>query len=667
MKLLSLKLKNFKGIREFELIANGVNVDIFGDNATGKTTIFDALIWLLFDKDSQNRNNFEIKTLDEAGSAIHRLEHEVEGTFLIDNRTVILRKVYKEKWTRKRGQAIEKFEGHTTDYFIDEVPLKTKREYDSSISNMVDEKVFKLLTNPLFFNENIEWGERRNIILKICGDVSTDEVIDKNKTLADLKKHLNSGKSIADLKAMASAKQSKINSELKMIPVRISELQNSLQEVVTDNVSEVTLQAQIGNSRQLLENKNKEILLTENGGAVTQLQIEIKQIDGQIQSLINNLNAANNERKENLQQQLFDLNGKKNSLVTDISNKTHNQTVLKQANEQAESVRNNLLAEWSRINGTEFTVHENTEDCTCGYCGQALPTEMLEANRQKVEKERETFNLNKANKLAEINVQGKTNAEKVASNNQKLNELSGEIAVLNSQLEYVEKEINQVTTELETVKTSVITTSPAIEALKRQQDEIREKINNNQTAQAEMIENLKTERISLQNNIVALEGRLAAFNQSQNTIKRIKELEEQQKKLAIEYEELTGLIYLTEEFTKRKVDMLQEKINSKFKLARFKMFAENVTNDGIAECCETTLNGVPYKDLNNAAKINVGLDIIRTLAEYYEFEAPIFVDNAEAVTRLIDMGDTQIIRLVVSEPDKVLRIESKENALKEAI
>lgn len=116
MKLLSLKLKNFKGIREFELIANGVNVDIFGDNATGKTTIFDALIWFLFDKDSQNRNNFEIKTLDVAGSAIHRLEHEVEGTFLIDGRTVILRKVYKEKWTRKRGQAIEKFEGHTTDY-----------------------------------------------------------------------------------------------------------------------------------------------------------------------------------------------------------------------------------------------------------------------------------------------------------------------------------------------------------------------------------------------------------------------------------------------------------------------------------------------------------------------------------------------------------------------
>lgn len=667
MKLLSLKLKNFKGIREFELIANGVNIDIFGDNATGKTTIFDALMWLLFDKDSQNRNNFEIKTLDEAGSAIHRLEHEVEGVFSIDGRMITLRKVYKEKWTRKRGQAIEKFEGHTTDYFIDEVPLKTKREYDSFISNMVDEKVFKLLTNPLFFNENIEWGERRNIILKICGDVSADEVIDKNKTLTDLKKHLNSGKSIADLKAMARAKQSKINGELKMIPIRVSELQNSLQEVAIDSVSEVTLQAQIGNARQLLENKNKEILLTENGGAVTRLQIEIKQIDGQIQGLINNLNAANNDKKVKLQQQLFDLSNKKNSFVTDISNKTHNQKVLNESIKQSDDTRNKLLAEWSRVNESEFLAHGNTEDCTCGYCGQALPTEMLEANRQKVEKEREAFNISKANKLASINEQGKSNSEKVASNNQRLTELAGELAVLNGQLEPLEKEIIQISTELETVKGSIIATSPGIEALKRQQEEIRQKINDSQTAQAEMIEKLKTDRVSLQSNIVALEGRLASFNQSQNTIKRIKELEEQQKKLAIEYEELTGLVYLTEEFTKRKVDMLQEKINGKFKLARFKMFAENVTNDGIAECCETTLNGVSYKDLNNAAKINVGLDIIRTLATYYEFEAPIFIDNAEAVTKLIDMANTQIIRLVVSEPDKVLRIETKENVLKEAI
>ncbi|WP_110953065.1 AAA family ATPase [Anaerosinus massiliensis] len=667
MKLLSLKLKNFKGIREFELITNGTNIDIFGDNATGKTTIFDALIWLLFNKDSQNRNDFEIKTLDQAGSAIHRLEHEVEGKFLIDGRAVTLRKVYKEKWTRRRGQAIENFDGHTTDYFIDDVPLKTKREYDSFISNLVDEKVFKLLTNPLFFNENIEWGERRNIILEICGDVSADEVLEKNEMLVSLKQYLNEGKSIADLKAMASAKQSKINAELKMIPVRISELQNSLQEVSTENVNEIKLQADLGNARQLLESKNQEILLAENGGAVTQFQIEIKQIDSQIQGLINNLNAVNNEKKEQLQEQFFNLNNKKNELSNLISSNEYKQNQLNDAIKKAEDTRNELLAEWNQINCQEFLVAENTNDCTCGFCGQALPSEMIEASREKVEKEREGFNLNKANRLQSINERGKNNSEKIADSNQQLAQLAGELAVLKSKLELVEKEISQISTELESVKNSIVTTSPAAGALKRQQDEIRIKINDIQNTQVEVIENLKSDRIKLQNNIVALEGRLASFNQFQSVNKRIKELEEQQVKLAVEYEQLTQQIYLTEEFTKRKVDMLQERINSKFALARFKMFKENVTNDGIAECCETTFNGVSYKDLNNAAKINVGLDIIRTLAAYYKFEAPIFVDNAEAVTKLISLGDTQIIRLVVSEQDKVLRIDCKDNVLKEAI
>ena len=89
------------------------------------------------------------------------------------------------------------------------------------------------------------------------------------------------------------------------------------------------------------------------------------------------------------------------------------------------------------------------------------------------------------------------------------------------------------------------------------------------------------------------------------------------------------------------------------------MYAENITNEGIAECCETTMDGVPYKDLNNAAKINVGLDIIQTLSNHYDFKAPIFVDNAEAVTKLLDV-DAQIVRLVVSEADKKLRVEVKE-------
>lgn len=119
MKLLRLTLSNFKGVKQFILQANGHDAQIYGDNATGKTTLYDAFLWLLFDKDSQNKKDFAIKTLASDGSELHGLEHSVEGKFDLDGRIVTLTKSYMEQWTKKRGSAEKTFTGHTTDYFID--------------------------------------------------------------------------------------------------------------------------------------------------------------------------------------------------------------------------------------------------------------------------------------------------------------------------------------------------------------------------------------------------------------------------------------------------------------------------------------------------------------------------------------------------------------------
>lgn len=164
--------------------------------------------------------------------------------------------------------------------------------------------------------------------------------------------------------------------------------------------------------------------------------------------------------------------------------------------------------------------------------------------------------------------------------------------------------------------------------------------------------------------IEEMERDLAKFDSVRRAQMRVMELEKQERELAAEYERLQHELFLCEEFTKTKVSMLDAKINSKFKLARFRLFEDQI-NGGIKEVCDTLYKGVPYDGgLNNAARINVGLDIINTLGEHYGFSAPIFVDNAEAVTRLIDT-DAQVIRLVVSEVDKKLRIETA--AIQEAI
>ena len=131
-------------------------------------------------------------------------------------------------------------------------------------------------------------------------------------------------------------------------------------------------------------------------------------------------------------------------------------------------------------------------------------------------------------------------------------------------------------------------------------------------------------------------------------------------------ENLEQQLYLTEQFIRTKVQLLEDRINNKFELARFKLFDVQI-NGAVVECCETTYRGVPYSSLNRGARINVGLDIIRTLSKHYGFNAPIWIDNAEAVTHLIEI-DSQVIRLLVSEQDEKLRVEFKKTKTqKEAV
>ena len=150
---------------------------------------------------------------------------------------------------------------------------------------------------------------------------------------------------------------------------------------------------------------------------------------------------------------------------------------------------------------------------------------------------------------------------------------------------------------------------------------------------------------------------------------RIEELKADEKKLAKEYERLESELFLTEEFIRTKVRMLDSKINGRFKHVRFKLFDQQI-NGALNECCEALINTngcwTPYSDANAAGRINGGIDIINTLSEFYKFEAPIFCDNAESVTQLTETK-TQVFRLVVSEKDKSLRIQVERTLEEEAI
>lgn len=658
MELLNLSLRYFKGIKQFDLDTKGGNIDIYGENATGKTSIYDAFLWLLFDKDSQNKKDFAIKTLDKNGEPIHGLEHSVEGVFLVNGSSLSLTKVYSEQWTKKRGSATKEFTGHTTDYFINSVPVK-KNEYAAKVAEIINEDIFRLLTNPLFFNEQLHWEKRRAILLEVCGDLTDEEVIASDKKLAELPRILGTH-SLEDYRKIITSRRTKINDELKKIPVRIDEVTQGMPDV--EGIDEKIIDAEIERLNEIINIKREELAGIENGGEITKLRNEIREIDGKLLELKNQHRAKvdslvegrrdeyriTQKKCEELKDKISGLERKKKSNLGDIYD--------------LEAKMVSLRSKWTAANAEEFTFEQSD---TCPVCGQSLPVDQLTEARERAQAE---FNHTKATRLEETNADGKKAKQACETLKAETEKLTQEIGEINTLLEREDAELTAISLEIAKLQDNAgdITQSDAYVELMNYKKDTETMIDVLKMDASEATEKVKAEISDLVSRTRVLESTKAQLVEHERCQNRIAELSDQERTLAAEYEKLEGELFLTEEFVKAKVSLLEEKINSKFKLARFKLFDVQV-NGGIAETCETTYQGVPYSSgLNNAARINVGLDIINTLAEHYNFVAPIFVDNAEAVVDLIPTRG-QVIRLIVSGKDKSLRIENPKNKIKEAI
>ena len=646
MKIQSLVLRNFKGIKEFELSAGGKDVSVYADNGLGKTTIADSFNWLLFGKDSLGRAKFEIKTLDGSGNVIHGLEHEVEGTFDIGGKQLKLKKVYKEKWTKKKGQPTATFTGHTTDHFIDDVPVNEK-VYTAKIAEIVNEDIFRLLTSPLFFNE-LHWEKRREIILQVCGDVSDEEVITSDKSLADLPAILN-GRLLDDHRKVVTAQKTRINGELKDIPVRINEVNRSLPDVSQLNSVELTVK--ITELRSQLQSKQQEIMTTQSGGEVAEKVKELRELESRIIDIQNEHKKKQHELTFTKRSELLDVKGKLQTVEHDVKQKDRvvrlNDERILGLEGRAQELRN----DWHNYNKMEFTFEQ---DNNCPTCGQALPEDKLDKAREDA---LAAFNTFKATSLTNISADGKACKKEIELWKAENATYQEEIKALQEQYKILLKQAVDLQIELDELSigvTDITANAEYVDALK-EKTELVTKIEQLKTNNQELLTTVKAQAATIEEELNVYQGQIKDIETHAKGQKRIEELMAQEKKLAGEYEKLERESYLCDQFIKTKVSMLDVRINNFFKMARFKMF--NVLVNGLVEpMCSVTYGGVPFESLNNAGRIQVGFDIISTLQKHYNFRAPVWADNRESIVILPEM-DCQVISLVVSGEDKKLRVE----------
>ncbi len=638
MKLLELTLENFKGVQKFIFTPNGDNCKVYGANGAGKTTLADAYFWLLFGKDSNNNANFSVKTYGTSG-----LDYSVTGSFQLDDgQTVTLSRTLKEKWERKRGEAERKLVGNTTDYQINGIPKKQK-EYKELVDSLCNENIFALLTNPDAFAGKLHWSERRNLLVNaFAKDISDNDVIANHSELSELGEELKRGLTVLDLNAEVKTHRDNINKRLKELPIKKSAYNETITalESAEGKYNENELNFLMG-KKAGFEDRLRMISTTEN---ISEIRVNIAKAKTQIAEQQTLYFAQHNAKNDDINSEIVKANKELIQLQGDIQD---NECAI----DRNQQKRKQLIDRGKQLNAKHKTVKDSeyNGDTVCPCCKQLLPSEQIAEAKG-------LFNKDKSRKIEEI-----WNECQV---------IKGEIKALDEDTVKRETVITNNTTmatvlknKIDELKTQLVTVVPFeateeysilaldVESLNTELDKARE--NSREEFNAVKAELQATEaEIEKQRQLKANEASLE-YNR-----KKLEECDEEQKRLSKLLAGYDQKLELIKQFTRLKATDIEDKINSQFKLVKWKLFKEQV-NGGLEDCCEATVDGIAYNDgLNNASKVNAGLDIINVLSDIYSKNVPVWIDNAESVTNYINTKQ-QRIYLYVSENHSTLKVDKE--------
>lgn len=625
LKLLNLKIQNFKGIKERSVDFSD-RTRIKGANASGKSTIFDAAMWLLFNKNSLGMEKFDVRPLDENGNTINYIDICVSGDFDRDGETFTLTKRQKQNWVKHRGDEKAEFKGNVNEYEINGYP-KSEKEYKDFIASFIDEETFKLISNPNYFT-SLPWKKQREILTRLVPSADDVELATElggyDLLIPELK--------IAGTEDI-SKKWQKTSKELKAkqteLPVRIDELEK---QKVEYDLAELEL-AKADLERKLMPPANNEL---------KQRIRDLKEsIDFEKQRKINELSleVLNVTRSRN------DLDNKVQNLKANIGAKTE---LLTAYQTELDDLGKKY---WERTKEeyTPKTQNMAPKSNVCPTCGMLMPQDKIDAlNRQNESEMAKAKSEWEEQKAADVK-------ELIAKGNQykaKIDDAKAEIKRLNEELTEA-----QAAFSLENSKCADKTAELNIE---------KEKPVEYPTEYYRMLEELEKaptekeltadERNDLSVQLESVKYKISKALNASAIDERISELQNELVDVAQKVADCEKVLYLLDSFIKAKMDRISEEINKCFSMINVRLF-KPLINGGIEECCDITINGVPYASLNYGGKIVGGLDLIRSLSKIFDLKTFVFIDNSESINEFnIPEMACQIIELVVTD-DKTLKVE----------
>ena len=676
LKIRSLHMENFKGIKSLDVNFSN-KTSIKGQNATGKTTIFDAFTWLLFNKNSAGEEKFNVRPLDKDGKRIDNVEIKVVAVLDVDGKEVELSKAQKQNWVKKRGTDTVTLQGNVNSFEIDGYP-KSEADFKAYVSNLAQsEDMFKMLTNPQYFS-SLKWKDQRDILMRLATDVSDVELAQTDAKYVPLLGELEKAPSTDDIRAKFSKALSEWRKKQSEIPVRIDEAEKSKidVDVAEQELAKVDLVRRIAECGKKMENA---------GSTLGDLRSKEMQLQFDMSGIAQTMNRELSNRRSNIDADLCGCKNEMDHFKATISLKEKQIADNEKAISDADAERKDLGVKYNAekakaFDETPYQFDESKwvfDDSTtvCSLCGQKLPDDKIELIKADFEARREKAKEDLFRKLVDAKrnfiEQANSNMENIKSKGfeQKriIEDLTKKNAELQQSIESLEKQEQETLAKKEELSKQLsqlpeeadYSQNEEYVKLKVEHDKVFAKIEKLESEGADsVVDELKAEKADLQAQLDEVNAIIAKASMNVEIDERIAQLQAEQKEIGQKVADQEQMLYLLEEFIRFKLNKVSESINSHFKTVNFKLF-EMQLNGGMKDCCECTVNGVPYSTLNSGHRIVAGLDIIRSLSELYGVSVPIFVDNCEAVSsgNLPDM-ESQMICLYVSE-DKELVVSNE--------
>lgn len=639
-----LVIKNFKGIEELEVNYDASVTNILGANHTGKTTTADAIMWVLFGKNSEGQTKFGISPKDNENNIIPNLENVVELTMAVDDHVYTLRKVRKGVTNKKDERT-----GNTVECFINDRRM-TLTDYQAEIKTICPENLFKAITSPQYFN-TLTADQQRALLVKMVGETSPEQVAAGDKDFAAMLNEIG-GEDVKAYLEHLSYQMKQVKESLSALPERITENEEMRQQLKDAGTNFAAMRKRLDEIEGAIKKYDEQLLdstaaLTQQQQQRAELRKRIGDIEKEQQTIRYRIDTENRKQAKLHDDKVTDLEYQLKDVRRDIDRKSSEIGCYEQDLQSIELLTADFRKRWQEVEAETFEWDTTKE--ICPTCGQRLP--VIDIERQKKEANDRWMN-------AHMERQDKLDAEAVRMQDEKrrteatLFDSRIQLETLKEQQAAAERQLAEA--RQETVATCKAEDDERWAELQSECEQLKHQLN---TMTAE-VTGSGDNQIILQNkaNLQKQRDQLKADLGRENLIamrtERIEELSEQMRTLNQQLTELESKDYTANRFENAMIRDLESRVNGLFNLVRFSMF-ETLLNGSTRPTCVMTMHGVPYNDLSNSEKINAGIDLIKAMSRYNNVYAPIIIDNAESCNHILPT-ECQQIRLVVSMDEKLV-------------